>query len=299
MPYDPQFIAGCNIPLPTLAPRVQAVAFNGGLPVEHSRFSIIFNQERGFAVATAHNIDGGKLLPSGTIKRKDSFRFDTKVPNHIQIDNNQGYKGVPNPEDNPWDRGHLVRRRSMHWGNEAEARTADKDSYFWTNIVPQHEKLHDTAWGKIEDFMLNTADSANKRACVFQGPVLTLDDPLHTNQPGEEPFLIPAGFWKIFCIKHRNILRAACFLVWQRDFAELEMTFDPVLEQVRRITTIEYLTGLAFSQDVREADALRFDKSGQPQLADTLAATTRGARERVARPRRAGGAIRSMGDIYL
>lgn len=301
MPYDPQFIAGCNIPLPTLAPRVQAVAFNGGLPIEHSRFSIIFNQERGFAVATAHNIDGRTLIPKGIIKRKDSFRFDTKVPNHIQIDNDQGYKGVPNPEDNPWDRGHLVRRRSMHWGTEAEARIADKDSYFWTNIVPQHEKLHDTAWGKIEDFMLKTANDANKKACVFQGPVLTPDDPLHTNQPGEDPFQIPAGFWKIFCIKHQNRLRAACFLVWQRDFDELVMTFDPVLEQVR-ITTIEYLTGLTFTEDVREADALRFDESGQPLVAGTQAATIREAmtRRRAVTPsRQAGGAIRSREDIYL
>ena len=301
MAYDPQFIAGCDIPLPALAPRIQAVAFNGGLPIEHSRFSIIFNQDRGFAAVTAHNIDGDALIAKGVIKRKDSFRFDTKAPNHIQIDNDQGYKGVPKPKNNPWDRGHLVRRRSMHWGDEAEARLADKESYFWTNIVPQHEKLHDTAWGKIEDFMLKTAEDADKRACVFQGPVLTPDDPFHTNQPGEDPFQLPAGFWKIFCVKHQNKLRAACFLVWQRDFDDLEMTFDPVLEQVR-ITTIEYLSGLAFTRDVREADPLRFSLSGQPLVAGAQAASARAAGARapvVAAPRPAGGAIRSSEDICL
>lgn len=298
MPYNPTFIAGFNIPLPSLIPRIQAVAFNGGLPIEHPRFSVIFNQERGFAIATGHNIDGNTIIPKGTIKRKDSFRFDTKVPNQLQVDNDQGYKGSPTPADNPWDRGHLVRRRSLHWGNEAEARIADKDSYFWTNIVPQHEDLHDSAWGDIEDFMLQVANDSNKKACVFQGPILTPDDPLHTNMPGEDPIQIPAGFWKIFCIKHQSKLRAACFLVWQRDFDDLDLSFNPILEQVR-ITTIEYLTGLIFPAVVRQADALQFGAPAQPLIATAIAEA---AVTGVAQPlpsRQPGGAITSAKDIYL
>ena len=292
MPYSPVFISGCNLPLPSMAPRILAVAFNGGLPIEHPRFSVVFNQERGFAIATAHNIDGETIIPKGKIKRKDSFRFDTKVPNHLQVDNEQGYRGSPTPADNPWDRGHLVRRRSLHWGDEAEARIADKDSFFWTNIVPQHEKLHDTAWGDIEDFMLKIADDQDKRACVFQGPVLTPDDPLHTNSPGEAPIQIPAGFWKVFCIKHNNELRAACFLVWQRDFDQLGLSFDPFLEQVR-ITTIEYLTGLVFPEAVRQADALRFVAAATPAAASALG---RSARQPTPRP---VGAIINPSDISL
>lgn len=289
MPYDPTFIAGVSIPLPQLAPRIQAVAFNGGLPIEHARFSIIFNQERGFAIATAHNIAGNAIIPKGKIKRKDSFRFDTKVPKDLQVDNNQGYRGV----DNPWDRGHLVRRRALHWGNEAEARVADRDSYFWTNIVPQHEKLHDTAWGDIEDFMFAIADDSKKQACVVQGPVLTADDPFRTNMNGEDPIQIPAGFWKVFNIKHRGKLRAACFLVWQRDFDDLELSFNPVLEQVR-ITTVEYLTGLTFPSVVRQADALQF---GTEPGALVATAGEEGVR-RVVTPQ-PGGAIFSPSDIVL
>lgn len=294
VPYDEQFIPGHTIPLPSLAPSIQAAAFNNGLPIEHPRFSIVFNQDRGFAIATAHNIDGGTMIAEGVIQRDDAFRFDTQVPNDMQVDNDRGYRGVPNAAANPWDRGHLVRRRSMHWGDETDARASDRDSFFWTNIVPQHENLHDTAWGNIEDFMLDIAIDADKRACVFQGPILTPDDPVRINIPGEQPVQIPAGFWKVFCITHQNSLRAACFLVWQRDYDQLEMSFSPVLEQVR-ITTIEYLSGLIFAENIRRADALQFSTVAQPLAADAQAAGAGAPRRR----RLPGNAIQTPMDIIL
>ncbi|HNP64305.1 MAG TPA: DNA/RNA non-specific endonuclease [Woeseiaceae bacterium] len=294
MPYDEQFIQGHTIPFPSLAPSIQTAAFDNGSPIEHPRFSIVFNRDRGFAIATAHNIDGGTVIAEGVIQRNDAFRFDTQVPNDIQVDNDRGYRGVPNAAANPWDRGHLVRRRSMHWGDETQARAADRDSFFWTNIVPQHENLHDTAWGNIEDFMLDIAIDAEKRACVFQGPILTPDDPVRTNMPGELPIQIPAGFWKVFCILHQNRLRAACFLIWQRDYDQLEMSFNPVLEQVR-ITTIEYLSGLIFAENIRRADALLFSTAAQPLTADAQAAGAGAPRRR----RLPGNAILKPADIVL
>jgi endonuclease G len=256
MPYDALFIPGCVIDLPGLGNRIPPVAFDGGAPVDHSRFSIVFNQERGFAVYTAHNIDGADIIAEGEIRRRDNFRLDPKVPRDLQVDNDRGYAS------NPWDRGHLVQRRSLHWGDKREAAEADSESFFWTNIVPQHTRLHHTAWGHIEDWMFEVTDGQDREACVFTGPVLTPDDPERVNKPGERPVRIPAGFWKIFAIKNHDTLRAAAFLVWQRDFDRADpVAFDPILEQVR-ITTIEYLTGLSFDS-LRNADPLRFGTAMQ------------------------------------
>lgn len=251
MPYDANFIPGITVNLPVLSNEVKAVAFKGGAPVGHTRFSVIFRQDRGFALCTAHNIDGVSLIPEGKIKRKDRFRFDPDIPSDLQVDNDRGYK------HNPWDRGHLVRRRALHWQSEAEARQADSESYFWSNIAPQHEHLHDSPWGSIEDWMLERADVADQQACIFTGPIFTTRDEVETNLPGEIPFRVPAGFWKIMAIKVGGNLRAAAFLVWQRDFDRVEpLEFDPITEQVR-ITTIEYLTGLSFP-NLHDADPLRF-----------------------------------------
>ena len=124
--------------------------------------------------------------------------------------------------------------------------------------MPQHEKLHDDAWGKIEDWMLERVENDGNSACVFTGPVFTVDDPLHKNGPDENPIHIPAGFWKVISVPLSGQLRSAGFLVWQRDYdSEEPLGFSPVLEQVR-LTTIEVLTGLTFPT-LRQFDPLLFD----------------------------------------
>ena len=173
----------------------------------------------------------------------------------------EGYResrnGVFGP--NPWDRGHLARRKSLSWGDEAEASNAELESDLWSNIAPQHENLHDDAWGKIEDWMLKHVENDIQRASVFTGPVFTEDDPKHKNGPNEMPIRIPAGFWKVITIKLNGVMRSAGFLVWQRDYnSETPLPFAPVLEQVR-LTTIEVLTGLTFPS-LRTFDPLLFDQ---------------------------------------
>jgi endonuclease G, mitochondrial len=257
MSYQPDFIPGFGVPLPNLNPRVADDALNEGSPVDHSRFSLVFHQARGFAIYTAHNIDGATMLPEGTIARVDKFRPDPQVtPEELQVNDARGY------QNNPWDRGHLVRRSSLHWGEETQARTADDESFVWTNIAPQHHRLHSSAWGKIERWMLDRISEAHQQACVFTGPVFTLDDPEVDNQLGEPPFLLPAGFWKIVAIRDGNRCLAAGFLVWQRDYdSDQPVAFNPTLEQVR-ITTIEHLTGLGFPS-LRMADPLLFTRTGR------------------------------------
>lgn len=302
MPYDPHFITGDEVPMPALGSRLQLEAFDGGEPVHHRRFSIVMHATRGLAIFTAHAIDGATIIPEGEIEREDRFRFDPTVPRSIQIDNDQGYV------NNPWDRGHLVRRQSMHWGERAEAEQADRESFYWTNIAPQHETLHHKAWGHIEDWMLEHAEGGDSRAVVFTGPVLSADDPEIVNKPGEDPIQIPAGFWKVVAVRPQEELRAAGFLVWQRDFDQQEpVDFAPYLEQVR-ITTIEFITGLSFGT-LRNADPLRFgtaaaepEEPGEPGLeGDAVdfglpgAETPRPATGGVAR----SAAVKSAADVFI
>lgn len=249
MAYDPDFLS-IEVPLPTLSLALTEAAFGGGAVIDHSRYSVIFHRLRGLAIVTAHNIDGADLLPEGTIERRDRFRLDPNIPAELQIDNDRGYL------NNPWDRGHLVRRRSLHWGDPAAAAEADLESFFWSNIAPQHERLHDTAWGSIEDWMLERAEQDARKVCVMTGPVFGDDDPIVTNAAGEDPFRLPAGFWKVMVIPHDGGHRLASFVTWQRDHDRPDpVTYDPVLEQVR-LTTVEMLTGLSFVP-LRSLDPLR------------------------------------------
>lgn len=252
MAFETHFIEGASVRLPLPGPRLANRLYNDGNPVEHTYHSILFHTERGFAACAAHNHDAStRSVLSNDNERPRSFDEDPQVnPPSIQINNRRGYHG----DHNPWDRGHLCQREMMNWGDPDLAASAMLESDYWTNIVPQHETLHHSAWGKIEKWMAEEAEGSH-RISVFTGPVFTDDDVSHTNYPGERPFFIPAGFWKIIALRHSGILKAAAFLVWQRDYdRENPVAYEPVLEQVR-LTTIEYLTGFIF-EDLRDADPL-------------------------------------------
>lgn len=268
MGYDPNFIDDRIVPLPVAGPRVIATAFDNGSYIHHSRHSLIFNKERGFATCTAHNIDGVTISESQYSSR--SFKFDPLIkPNALQVDRDRGYR------NNPWDQGHLTRRKSLSWGDPQEAAIAERESDHWSNIAPQHENLHDDAWGLVEDWMLGRVQDGKHRACVFAGPVFTEDDPVHQNAAGELPIRIPAGFWKVVTVELGGAMRSAAFLLWQRDYDNSEpLPFAPILEQVR-LTTIEVLTGLSFPE-LRRFDPLVYDRNQNPRINDAYSAQRRG-----------------------
>ena len=89
MPYDPEFIPGETVPLPTLGPTLADVAFANGVPIDHTRFSIIMHGTRGLAICTAHTIDGATLMPKGSIPRDKNFKLDPIAPRPIQTDNDK------------------------------------------------------------------------------------------------------------------------------------------------------------------------------------------------------------------
>lgn len=262
MGYQPNFLSGHSVPLPIPSARIKTQAFEEGEFVHHSKHSLMFNEERGFAICAAHNIDGETLGEDQLSNR--SFKADPKIrPTTIQVLNDQGYK------HNPWDRGHLARRKSLSWGEtDEEIRTAELESDYYSNIVPQHENLHDDAWGEIEDWMLDRILDGQKRACVFTGPVLTPEDPVY-QAPSQDPIQIPAGFWKIMVILDGGQIKSAAFLVWQRDYDSDEpLSFSPILEQVR-VTTIEMITGLSF-QDLAKFDAILLAERQRSERLSTL-----------------------------
>jgi endonuclease G len=269
MGYNPDFIDGVTIPLPALLPGAQMQAFNRGQPIDHTHHSVVFNQQRGLAIFSAHNLNGEKLVRG--IRRR-SFTLDPNVPRELQIDNDRGYKGFPKPENNPWDAGHLARRKDVHWPSANTAKKAEQDTSRWTNIAPQHAKLNQGPWLEIEDWLLDLADRNEKRMSVFTGPVFTATDLDWLNKPGELPIRIPAGYWKVAALRHNGELSAAAFLIWQTDvhpsITDFDpTTFDPVLEQVR-VLTVEHLAGISFGDTVREADPLRFGQDVSPVAVD-------------------------------
>ena len=138
--------------------------------LDYTHFTLQMHPTRRLAWWVAWNIDGLRLFPGDSISRSgESFRADPRIPETDQT-LDAAYA------DNVLDRGHIARRSDLLWGTLAEARAANSDSFFFTNITPQHQDFNQSGrngtWGLLENAVLAQEGLEDRRLTLFAGPVL-------------------------------------------------------------------------------------------------------------------------------
>jgi endonuclease G len=246
--YDPNFLGNGNkrVPLPRLSAEMKAKAAinqqaNGGgdkfvLPYHH--YSVVMNRERRLAFYTAVNIDGN--LSYRIHRDPDKWFFDPRLDRAEQTGNDVY-------ANNPLDRGHLVRRLDPAWGKDEQiAKTANDDTFHFTNCTPQHHEFNagQTLWAGLEAYILDHADAENFRVSVFTGPVLDDDDPQYRGVQ------LPRQFWKVVVMARAGgTLSATAYLLSQASLIEgieEEFRFGAYRTYQVPVSKIEELTGLDF-----------------------------------------------------
>jgi DNA/RNA endonuclease G (NUC1) len=248
--YDDEFLGPgpqrVALPVLSAAQRAAAVRVQGADPgadpfeLKYHHFSVVVHAARRLAIFTAVNIDGRSHRQDDLTRGNDQWFFDPRVPRTAQV-GNELYV------DNRFDRGHLVRRLDPAWGRTIRvAKTANDDTFHFTNCSPQHERFNQgkNLWAGLEDYLLDKAAGERKRMIVFTGPVLRPDDPPYRG------VRIPKEFWKVAVVARPNgRLGALGFVVSQEALIRDEVSFD--VTAVARmfqtsITHVERLTGLDF-----------------------------------------------------
>jgi endonuclease G, mitochondrial len=177
-----------SIAMPTAATdevKNDLLAVSGLTVIKYMHFSLSMSRSRRFARWVAWNIDGGSLR---SLSRKGiQFKQDPRLPSNAQVDNDL-YK------NNPLDRGHIARRADLLWGSLSEAKKANTDSFFYTNITPQHEAFNQSSangiWGALEDAIFADVDVEDLRVTVMGGPIFADSDPIYRG------IQLPKQFWK-------------------------------------------------------------------------------------------------------
>ncbi len=192
---------------------------DSGDELRYTHFSAVMHKKRKFALMTAVNIDGGKLIHPG--KRKDTWRRDARIANEYQPDD-EFYVRTKAQENVYFSRGHLVRLLDPCWGETLEdSRLGMEHSFHFTNAAPQFQDYNDTDWGNLEDYVLDKAQSSAKRLTVFTGPIYRKDDPLYGRKRKGGPWQIPLSYWKIAVLqKTDDRIAAAAFIVGQTEYVE-------------------------------------------------------------------------------
>ena len=136
-----------------------------------------------------------------------------------------------------------------------------EDSFHFTNAAPQHQAYNDIDWGNLEDYVLDKAQTSEKKLTVFTGPVFRDSDPVYGKKRKGGPWQIPLTFWKIAVLqKTDDAIAAAAFIIGQTEYVKAlyearvfsglkPYTIDEMRSRKIQTTVkaVEELTGLNFS----------------------------------------------------
>ena len=235
------------VPLPKIPPSLKSKiatlkAKSSQSELKYFNYSVVMNKERKLAFFSAVNIDGGQQQDVGK-REGDSWLRDPRIDPKSQI-GDEFYKKQATLEidrsSNPFDKGHLVRRLDATWGATVDqAKQHGDDSFHFTNCSPQFWSFNQgkQLWAGLEDFTRDTLLQDSEKGIVMNGPIFDGPDaadadlPDPDGDPHKDPTFggisIPKYFWKILIVKGNGGLKAAAFIVSQRN---LIMGIDRIQE---------------------------------------------------------------------
>lgn len=233
--YDPAFLElgnGAVIKLPELTTAGRNVAAkldDGSTELKYHKFSVLMHKKRRLALLTAANVDwrdqkrkiNGKKpsrkeltgIPDGFAEQ---WVTDPRIPDADQVPDVFFTK-----DRGSFDKGHLVRRDDVCWGDSFEdIQMANGDTYHTTNCSPQVAGFNQATqgefnWGDLENLVQK--ETKAEKAIVFAGPRFSDDDPLFKGKDshGTVQIRVPQKYWKIIVVRGNNGPEAYGFVLEQ------------------------------------------------------------------------------------
>jgi endonuclease G len=101
------------------------------------------------------------------------------------------------------------------WGPPAEAQRGNRESFYFTNITPQHQRFNQSEraglWGLLENAIYEDVDVEDLRVSVLGGPVLKESDMAYRG------IQVPSEFWKVITFVENGTLKAKAYVLSQAD----------------------------------------------------------------------------------
>ena len=270
---SPKAMPPIEVPMPAATDTsVLARLSGGGTVLHYQNFSICMHAKRRLALFTASNVTGEAKLRKpelgrdytrkalGGLGKNDQERWfpDSRLDDEFQLPD-----VFYNKDRTAFDKGHIVRRDDVAWGETYEAlRRANGDSYHFTNCSPQvasfnRSNLGDDNWGNLENHVLSEA--ASERLCVFAGPVLDPSDQVFVGVGDAGSVVrsrIPTRFWKLIVSRVEGGIAVYAFVLAQ-DLKDVEWEFavpDEFVLAHYPVTDLQDIAGVKFDRSIVDAD---------------------------------------------
>ena len=237
--YDPDFL-DLHVPMPQATNSVDLSTLDdGSTELKYHNFSIVQNAHRRLAQITAANVDASEAAkepePAFLYTRKslngftdkndrEKWFLDPRIPSSHQLPDR-----FYNADRTAFDKGHLVRREAVAFGDSfQDVQFANGDSFHSTNCSPQVKGFNRSSlggiWGKLENDVLESAES--ERCIVFSGPIFDdMDREFHGRDlEGATVVQIPSRYWKMIVTREGDKLNSFAYTL-EQDLSDVDFEF--------------------------------------------------------------------------
>lgn len=208
--------AGVEIPV-LLTPRQEQI-------IEHIGYTVSYNSNWLLPNWVAY-----ELTPSetrGTEKRSNRFVADPFVK-----------EGGANNDDyarSGYDKGHMAAAADMRWSSEVM-----KESFYFSNICPQHPELNRRRWKELEEKSRRWA-MADSAIVIVCGPIVASN----YQRMGKNQLAIPTKFFKVILAPYASPPRAIGFIFENDRAVEPLRRYAVTVDSVESVTKMDFFSAL-------------------------------------------------------
>lgn len=188
--------------------------------IHHTGYAVSYNESLRLPNWVAYELT--RQETQGNAKRTNRFITDPRVKGAIATNADYTRSG--------FDKGHMAPAADMKWSN-----TAMKESFYFSNMCPQHPELNRRRWKDLEEKIRDWA-IADSAIIIVCGPIVE-----GTPQKiGKNKITVPQKFFKVILSPYTSSPKAIGFLF------NNERSVAPLATYSVSVDSIEKLTGMDF-----------------------------------------------------
>lgn len=213
-----QIPSGKELEIPvSLTPRQEQI-------IHHTGYTVSYNKDLKLPNWVSYELT--RKETKGKEKRNDRFIADPLVTGSIATNADYTRSG--------YDKGHMAPAADMKWSSQAM-----KESFYFSNMCPQHPQLNRRGWKNLEEKIRDWA--------IADSAIIIICGPIVAKQPktiGKNKVVVPQQFFKVILSPFVKPMRAIGFLFNNKQAVEPLSTYVVTIDSIERLTNMDFFASL-------------------------------------------------------
>lgn len=192
--------------------------------IHHTGYTVSYNKDLKLPNWVSYELT--RKETKGKEKRNDRFIADPLVTGSIATNADYTRSG--------YDKGHMAPAADMKWSPQAM-----KESFYFSNMCPQHPQLNRRGWKNLEEKIRDWA--------IADSAIIIICGPIVAKQPktiGKNKVVVPQQFFKVVLSPFVKPMRAIGFLFNNKQAVEPLSTYVVTIDSIERLTNMDFFASL-------------------------------------------------------